>query len=232
MSVQDSQSFSQDDDAEYVPIYDTKIDLKVRVNVENEQQQKYTQIAVFKILVRQSNDQLECVRFQLSDDEQLNFLYRADYDEQRFEEMKSEQDLDITFEDFPNVVRQIITQYTKPESKASKSYKVSFITGVQDEDEDVDDDQNQDDEPRPDICSLIIGQKLEFCTVEIFNIQFAHCDPERIKIISQRRYDEISQKLKEVQTEYKDICKRLQRQAPALFNKYVKPTRLDETSQL
>ena len=56
--------------------------------------------------------------------------------------------------------------------------------------------------------------------VEIFKLVFVECAGEKVQRISQSRYDEISAQLKLVDTELKDIKKRLQRQAPKLLQEY------------
>lgn len=200
----------------YVVIFVTKLELKLKRD-DTEENQKIPYETVFKIYVKQNNDELESVLFELSDDKCLDFLFQSRYNKEKFEELKDEQNLEIEFDDFPNVIRQVITVINKqdPDDKSEGRYKVSFKANEEQEPQ----DENEEEEAIDDRF-LIISQYLEFCPVEIFKLTFERCSDELVHQISQSRYDEISQKLKAVQTEYKDILKRLQRQAPKILEDY------------
>ena len=122
----DNESATQDLNEGYVPIYATHIMLKFKS--EQFDGQKILKDVVFKIFVLQDNDVLTSVRFQLSDDQELDFLYEADYDSERFEQIKQEQNLEIEFEDFPNVIRQLITTINNQgtDELEEGDYKLSF----------------------------------------------------------------------------------------------------------
>ena len=76
MSVNnDSQS---DINEGYVVIYVTKLNLKLKKD-DVEENQKIPYETVFKIYVKQNNDELESVLFELSDDKRLDFLFRSVY---------------------------------------------------------------------------------------------------------------------------------------------------------
>lgn len=204
----------------YVVIYVTKLELKLKKD-DIEENQKIPYETVFKIYVKQNNDELESVLFELSDDKCLDFLFQSRYNKEKFEELKEEQSLEIEFDDFPNVIRQVITVINKqdPDDKSEGRYKVSFK-----KDEEAQEEGSEEEEEFIDCRFLIISQYLEFCPVEIFKLTFEKCSDELVHQISQSRYDEISQKLKAVQTEYKDILKRIQRQAPKLLDGYKEDT--------
>ena len=204
----------------FIQIFSTNLELKLRFG-EGDESQKVPHVTVFKIFVRQDNDVLESVRFQLSDDKRLNFLYEADYNDEQFNAIKQEQGLEIEFDDFPNVIRQLVTTVTKQDNNELNEgdYKISFKEKNGD-DESQDSDQENEDEDETIKRYFIISQKLEFCNVEIFKLVFHACDAGRIGLISQSRYNEISQKLKDIDREYKDIYKRLQRQAPKILSDF------------
>ncbi|KAK8891212.1 hypothetical protein M9Y10_028418 [Tritrichomonas musculus] len=218
----DNESATQDLNEGYVPIYATHIMLKFKS--EQFDGQKILKDVVFKIFVLQDNDVLTSVRFQLSDDQELDFLYEADYDSERFEQIKQEQNLEIEFEDFPNVIRQLITTINNQgtDELEEGDYKLSFkdhdTSGEDQENNSV--DQNEEEEEELKVRYFIISQKIEICVVEIFKLVFVECAGEKVQRISQSRYDEISAQLKLVDTELKDIKKRLQRQAPKLLQEY------------
>lgn len=209
----DDHEVQEDIDEGFVVIYVTKLNLKLKKD-DNPENQKIQYETVFKIYVKQNNDELESVLFELSDDKRLDFLFRSVYDKEKFENLKEEQNLEIEFDDFPNVIRQVITVINKqdPDDKSEGKYKVSFKSEESQEQE-----GDEEEEESFDSRYLIISQYLEFCPVEIFKLTFERCSEDIVQRISQSRYDEISQKLKAVQTEYKDIIKRLQRQAPKIY---------------
>ena len=198
----------------FVAIYVTPLKLKLK----NASGQKEEKEIVFKILVRQTDDILESVRFQIANDKELDFLYEATYNQESFDAMKRRQHLDIDFNDFPNVVRQLVGTVVKQDESEMEDgeYKVSF--------KESDDPLSEDEEPEPEQaegelgrCFFIVYQRLEFCRVQIMKIVFNEADRERVDRISQARYDEVAAKFKAVETEYKDIYKRIQRQAPKIL---------------
>ncbi|OHT01761.1 hypothetical protein TRFO_31273 [Tritrichomonas foetus] len=221
--MSDHQSVASDINDGYVPIYVTKLVLKLRKEGEEaEEAEKIPKETVFKIFVRQDNDVLESVRFQISDDKRLNFLYEADYDLDSFQSIKEEQELEIEFDDFPNVIRQLISTIIKQgtDELNEGDYKASFKDRLEDEENEDSENQEEEQDGESKTRYLVISQRLEFCSVAIFTLVFHECDNARVEHISQYRYDEISQKLKAVETEYKDIYKRIQRQAPKLLQDY------------
>lgn len=203
----------------FVPIYVTPLNLKLK----NAQGEKELKEVVFKILVRQTDDILESVRFQIANDKELDFLYESTYDEQSFEAMKDRQHLEIDFSDFPNVVRQLVATIVKQDEANMEDgeYKASF----KDRDEPQSDESGEEASPEEEDagagpgrkCFFIVYQRLEFCRVQIFKLVFTEAERERVQRISQARYDEVASKLKAVETEFKDIYKRIQRQAPKIL---------------
>ena len=115
--------------------------------------------------------------------------------------------MDIEFNDFPNVVRQLVATIVRGEDfgAAESEYKASFkVHDDEDEEEDKSDETKTEEATKR---FFIIYQKLEFCKVQICKLAFEECDIARVEKISQARYDEISAKLKAVETEFKDIYK-------------------------
>lgn len=197
------ESIASDLDEGYVPIYVTHVQLKIKKDGENGIE-KYKKDAVFKIFVKQDDDVLNSVRLQLSDDQRLDFLYEADYGSEEFERLREEQQLEIEFDDFPNVIRKLMTTIIQQgdDTLNEGDYKIAF--------KDTDSDG---------IC-LIISQKIDICTVEIFRLEFIQITGERVQKIAQSRFDDISKKLKAIEIEYKDTIKRIERQAPKLIHNY------------
>lgn len=202
----------------FVPIYVTPLNLKLK----NAADEKELKEVVFKILVRQTDDVLESVRFQIANDKELDFLYESTYDEESFNAMKDRQHLEIDFSDFPNVVRQLVATIVKQDEAQIEDgeYKASFKDKDEPQSDESGEEANEEEEAaggQGRRCFFIVYQRLEFCRVQIFKLVFTEAERERVQRISQARYDEVASKLKAVETEYKDIYKRIQRQAPKIL---------------
>ena len=147
------------------------------------------------IYISQVEDDLDTVRFRLSDDNNLQFLYESDYNNETFSQMKEQQSLEIDFEDFPNVIRQVLEDIINEQSTGGENYGVVF---------NLEGDETQ--------ATLNITQKLDFCDTDIFIFDFFKCETDKILSVTQQRYDIIAEKAKKAETEYKDLLKRIQRQ--------------------
>jgi hypothetical protein len=178
---------------------------------------------VFKILLKQEEDTLQSVRFQLSNDQELDFLYEATYDESSFSELHRRQGLEIEFTDFPNVVRQQILTLVNQTKDGSEHHRFkAVLTSEDDKGLDEDDDYDEEEESGVGISGakkfFIIYQNLDFCRVQVFKFTFTSSNVAKTSQISQARYDELSAKLKNLETEYKDLFKRVQRTSPKLLD--------------
>lgn len=216
----------QDINEGYVELYNHVLTL----NTKGPENEKVPIEYVFKILVRQTDDVLESVRFQLSNNKDLDFLYESTYSEEEFNEMKQEQDLEIQFADFPNVIRQLINTCVKQDESDVEAKEKQFKVSLKDKDpesQEDDQDEHNEEESSPETRYFLISQRLDFTSVIIFNLIFKRCEENRVERISQHRYDDLSKKLQAASTEYKDMLKRLQRQAPKILQGF-KP---NETQQ-
>jgi hypothetical protein len=204
---------AQDDPNQgYVQIHATALNLPVK-----REAQKLVQNLIFKILVLQREDTLESVRFQFSDEEELGFLYEGTYDLARFNTMKEEQALEFDFGDLANVVRQLLGQLPQDVNLDGQDtpYKAVFKIG-----EEPPPIEEEDDEPLPPLNVFVISQLLNLRKVPLLTLDFDQCPPERSTAVSQARYNESVAKLKELKTEYTDIVKRLERQAPKILQSF------------
>jgi hypothetical protein len=192
---------------------------------------------VFRIFIRQEDDLLTSVRFQISNDQELDFLYECTYDVDGFDGLKSRQGLELDFVDFPNVVRQQLATLVKQAEDRSdpQRFKAVFTSEddkVSDEDDGYDDRAEEEEEDVNTGGSskkfFIIYQKLDFCRPQVFKFAFTKCALEKTSKISQARYDDLSNKLKALETEYKDIFKRIQRTNPKLLDTLPKDESVDQ----
>ena len=213
--METTNSEGEDINQGYITIYETEIKLP-------EDEETYDPNAIFKIMIRQSDDELESVRFQISRENELLFLYEGDYNREQFEEIKEKQGLEMEFEDFPNVVRQVLDDVMNDnslEEEQQYSLQMSY-TGQFNSKEEEEDNIEEEDGSEHSTLFFLVSQKLDFCTVEIFNLEFHRADPERIQKISQYRYKVVQQKLHQAEIDYKDYKKRALRQSPNILNNF------------
>jgi phage-related protein len=225
--------------SDYVQLYSADLQVK-----DKSSQSDPLPNIVFRIYIHQENDELDSVRFQISKDNELDYLYEVTYDKAEFDGMKARQALDLEFEDFPNVVRQQIievrqTGETDDFQRSSadstgelkrRPFKVILTEtdeGEPDEDE-LDEktggpalkQEEEDYSAEEGGKYFIVYQKLEFCRAQIFKFQFTRATPERTAEISQARYNDLTAKLKAIETDYKDAYKRIQRTNPTILKGY------------
>jgi hypothetical protein len=184
---------------------------------------KAPQDLIFKILIFQHEDVLERVRFQLSDEEELGFLYEATYDVARFNGLKDADGLEFDFPDLANVVRQLLNELIKQADAGQDdpTYKAVFKIDVPPEARDPPAEPQDEEEEEPGPANLfIISQLLNLRRVPLLTLEFDQCPPERSTAVSQARYNELVAKYKEIWTEYNDILKRLERQAPKTLQSF------------
>jgi hypothetical protein len=127
---------------------------------------------VFRIFIRQEEDLLTSVRFQISKDDELDFLYESTYDRDSFEELKSRQSLELDFVDFPNVVCQQLVRLVKPTNEPSEPQRFKAVFKSEEdkgsEEDDGYDDRGEEEEEDVETGEsskkfFIIYQKLDFC---------------------------------------------------------------------
>jgi hypothetical protein len=196
----------------HVPFFTTYLDVVSKDGVGG----KAPQRIVFRIFIRQDNDLLSSVRLQISTDSELDFLYEATYDAGAFEAMKARQRLELDFADFPNVVRQQIAAVIREADLGCAERRLKAV--LLPEDPAAGDDDEYDDPDGADARGarlFVVFQRLDFCRVEILKFRLAPVPAERTAQISQMRFDELAARLRALETEYKDVYKRVQRTAPA-----------------
>jgi TATA-binding protein-associated factor Taf7 len=101
--------------------------------------------------------------------------------------------------------------FKSEEDKGSEEDDNYDDRGEEEEEEDVETEESSKK-------FFIIYQKLDFCRAQVFKFAFTKCDLQKTFKISQGRYDKISNKLKALETEYKDNLKPVQRTHPKLLD--------------
>jgi hypothetical protein len=153
-----------------------------------------------RIFTHAENDVLASVRFQISKDEDLDFLYDVTYNPTSFHDMRARQHIDLNFADFPNVIchhiQNAISEMDLPQTE--RTLKMFLASS-----------------PASDRFYFHIYQKLPFCRVELFKLEFVALPGDRIISIAQARYQELAERLKDLDAELKNLFERAQRTAPS-----------------
>jgi len=187
---------------QFSSFFDSKIN--IRFPYGETEVEKTVMISIF---IQQEDDQLSAVGLRLYDDDDLQFLYESRYTEEEFNTMKENQGLEIEYEDFPNVIREVITEISQ-DAGNQLAYTIRFVTSA--------DNENS--------ASLVISQSLDFCETDIFEFDFHKCTFDKIAAVAQKRYDEIATKAKNAFIELKDAHKRIQRQDPKAIHSFKLPS--------
>ncbi|EAY21836.1 hypothetical protein TVAG_248950 [Trichomonas vaginalis G3] len=181
-----------------VPI-ENRLDQSPEEAEEDEPGDEYTNFSIV-VNLKQTEDEAEAIKIQLYSKDVLSFLYEGEMSKEDFESFKAEQELDIDFNDFPNVLQEVLGQIN--EDIEENGYNARLIPDGED------------------ACHLIIKQDLDLCTTEIFNIKLVGADQERIRKVSQARYNELSKRDNALRTQYKDLIKRIRRQDPKILQDF------------
>ncbi|EAY05016.1 hypothetical protein TVAG_416590 [Trichomonas vaginalis G3] len=158
-------------------IYSKEINFKFHNKAENEIQLRPTIIKIFTF--RDDDDKLETIRFEISQQENVFFLYSVEYDEESFETLKNKESLKISFEDFPTIMIEILNKAALEKDE----YNVEFEI------------------PTNDLLQLNIVMPLKFKDVPIFSLDFQEEDDALIEKQVQYRYNVVQYELRKTRIE-------------------------------
>ncbi|EAY10546.1 hypothetical protein TVAG_184480 [Trichomonas vaginalis G3] len=198
-------SVSGEAEGEFEIFFDQDVPIENRLDASPEEVEKdepgeeFTNFSIV-VYLKQTDDEVDAIKIQLYSKDVLSFLYEGEMSKEDFETFKSEQELDIDFNDFPNILREVLGQIN--EDIEENGYNARLIP----------DEENS--------CRLIIKQDLELCTTEIFNIKLTGAGNERIRKVSQTRYNELSKRDNALRTQYKDLIKRIRRPDPKILQDF------------
>lgn len=192
-------------DEEFVQFFDIDVPVENRLDEEaanipdDEFGEEYNRLKI-QVSVKQVDEDVDEIKICLYDSDNLFFLYEGNMTKDEFEKFKNEQELEIDFNDFPNVLQEVLSNI--PEDIVEGSYVAVLKPAT--------DDQVQ----------FIVKQDLDVCTTEIFNIKLQQPDFERLRKVSQQRYNEISKRDTAIRIQYKDLIKRIRRQDPKILQDF------------
>lgn len=197
-------SIMEEADSKFTPFFDLEVPINDRLNVEPDEDPDLT-VTNFSIQlsIKQTDDELEAIRIQIYSKDNINFLFKGNLTAEEFEEFRKEQELEIDFNDFPNVLQEVLSQ-VNVDIIENEGYNAIL----------------QPDTENSEAARLIVKQDLELCTTEIFNIKLEQATAEEMRYIAQDRYNRLNKKFDQVKTNYKDLMKRINRQDPSILRNF------------
>lgn len=141
------------------------------------------------------------VRFELFDDENIDFLYECSLTQEEYEEFKSSNQLTIPFDNFANSVQVLLENSVK---KADE-FECRFAENAEDE-----------------TASIKFYQKLRLRKVDIFGLDFHRSVKEFIEAQAQSRFNRLKNELSHKRREYNEIIKKIQSKNPTIAKRLIK----------
>ena len=155
-------------------VYCKEINFKVVRN--DEEISKPFIIKIFTLL--DDENTLKRVRFEISEQADIFFLYQVEYDDESFEKLKSKEKLKTEFSEFPEIMADILDKT----AAGKNEYFVEFSH-----------QQNTYD--------LNIVMPLKFKDVPIFSLEFTQADETLIKNQIQYRYNIVQYEIRKTRIE-------------------------------
>ena len=189
---------------EYTLLFETEIEVEDEEEEEEDQQndsdviEKSVDTLHVSCSILQNEDELKSVALRFTSGNDIQFLFEAEYDEKAFETLKTDQDLEIDFNDFPNILQEVLEKV--PNTYTAKTH--------------------QYDKDERSYLRLKIQQDLELCTQDIFTFDLPLATVERIKQVSQDRYNAYRERYQKVWVQYQDMIKRIKRQDPKILTSF------------
>ena len=139
------------------------------------------------------NKKLTEVRFELFNDDDIDFLYDSSVAANEYDQFKQENQLTIPFEQFANSVKSLLENSVKNPT----DYECKFAFS---------------DEG----ATISFFQKLRLRKVEIFELAFTKSDPEFIKDQAQSRFNRYKFELSQKKAEYDRIISKICERNPSI----------------
>lgn len=171
-------------------VYCKEINFKICVNGKEE----VSKPLIIKMFTKVDQfGSLEKVRFEISQQADIFFLYHVAYDPEGFEKLRSEEKLKTEFNEFPEVMADIL-------DKAAAGKNEYFV---------VFDKQDNGD------YSLNIVMPLKFKDVPIFSLSFTQADDGLIRNQIQYRYNIVQYELRKTRLETSNFIDALKLRDPS-----------------
>ncbi|OHT06479.1 hypothetical protein TRFO_25507 [Tritrichomonas foetus] len=163
--------------------FDKEIPLEIKPESEEEENEVFLTRVKIILHENESTGQLENVHLELTTDVDLFFFYEASYNEESYNVLKENQRLEITFDQFPELMKEVLEQY----ASNSDEYFVTF-------------DRKSDD-----CCSMLFQQRLRFKCVDIFELEFSPASNDYVHDQIQYRFNLARAEVKSARTELSDL---------------------------
>ena len=171
-------------------LFNREIPLEVRAA---ESAESKVLIVRFKLIGMGDDHRLEQMRIEMSSDTDVFFFFKASFTATDFAELRKAQQLTISFEEFPGMLIDILTQNVAKED----TFQVVFT-------------QDSETHGTLDFCQI-----LKFKRVDIFSLEFVPASQNEIREQIQYRYDMLKSDLKSARAELSDLCSMLKINNPS-----------------
>jgi len=170
---------------------ETVVEMNFQLNLPNETEPLDSRIKFYSQLSTDKKT-LNNFRIQITSDINVFFVYQASFSRENFEELKVKQQLNVDFNNFPNVLKEMFS---------SKEYSVLFTF---------------EDESK---ASLKFQQKLKFKVVDILSIYFSAAPIELIQQIVQYRFTQLKCENASIKSQLDNVFAMLKIKDPSVLRK-------------
>lgn len=194
---------NDNDEAEtlfYEIFYDNEISLEFR-NSEN--QETLDRVVRLRVMTYKEDTILKQMKFEILDDSDLYYFVESILNEEKFDQLKKENQLNIDFDSFPDEIRFMLddSQTTGGETK------VIFI------------------EENDGSGIMQFSQALDLKSVEVLKLNFDLVDPEFIQKQVQYRFDQMRAFLDKNKAILAEFNRQMQSKSPILLKSINNPSR-------
>ena len=170
---------------------ETVVEMNFQLNLPNEQEPLNSRIKFYSQLSPDKKT-LNNFRIQITSDINVFFVYQASFSRETFQELKESQQLDVEFNSFPDVLKEMFS---------SKEYSVLFSF----------EDENK--------ASLKFQQKLKFKVVDILAIDLSSASIELIQQIVQYRFTQLKNENAAIKSQLDNVFAMLKIKDPSMLRK-------------
>ena len=172
-------------------IFNNEVPIEFR---SDETKQSEMIILRIKIIEVKEDDQLSLLIIELTSESDIFFLFELTFNNEDFNKFKKEQKMNTSFEEFPHILIEILTEA----AKQTEVYSINFTL-------------------MEDHGSLNVQQILKFKTVDIFSLGFVPSPDEYVRDQIQYRYNTVRIAANTSRAELSNLYSMLKIKNPGVF---------------
>ena len=162
-------------------VYNKEIPLEFVTSEEDENEIINVRLKI--ILNSDEEEQVNHIHFEMLCDSDLFFIYESDYTDENFDQIKGKHNFDITMNNFPKLLIDILDQYIDN----SEEYSIAFIQ-------------------QTDTSGILsFHQILKFKVINLFELEFHPAQEDYVKESVQYRFSSSLDEMNLVQNELKKL---------------------------